>query len=159
MTFNYNSIEEYDVMLEDIIDADTSFMSEPDISPNSCNIDFSNGSPLLKENFHVVHYNINSITSEDKLDQLQEAAKILDISVLICTETKLDQTIPNNIIKLTGFHEPIRHDRNRHGGGCLIYIAECFNFKEQKPIQSEKYEHITVDVRVGPKVVSINCLY
>ena len=156
----YDCLEEHDILLEDsIVDADTSFLSEPDITPKSCNFNFSNGSPLNSDDFHVVHYNINSITAEDKLDQLQEVAKILNISVLICTESKLDESIPNTMIMLPGFHEPIRHDRNRHGGGCLIYIAESLNFKEQKYIQSEKYEHISVDLKIGLKIVSINCLY
>ena len=60
---------------------------------------------------------------------------------------------------LPGFHEPVRRDRNRHGGGCLVYIAESFTFKEQKNLQSKKYEHISVDVRVGQKNISINCFY
>ena len=125
MTFNCDLIDEHDALLDDsLIDANTSFLSEPDYSPQSLNIDYSNGSPLMKENFHVVHYNINSITADDKLDQLKESTKILNVSVLICTESKLDKSIPNNIILLPGFHEPIRHDRNRHGGGCLIYVAE-----------------------------------
>ena len=160
MSLNYEVLEEHDMLLENsIVDADTSFMSEPDISPQSCNIDFSNGSPLRSENFHVVHYNINSITAEDKLDQLHEVSKMMNISVLICTETKLDNSIPNNIIKLSGFHDPIRHDRDRHGGGCLVYVAESLNFKVQTTIQSDKYEHISVDVKVGSQVISINCLY
>ena len=160
MTFNNNFIDDHDELLENsVVDADTSFLSEPDNSPNSYSIDYSNGSPLCKDDFHVVHYNINSITAEGKLEQLQEASKILNISVLVCTESKLDYSIPTSLVMLPGFHEPIRHDRNRHGGGCLIYVAETFNFKEQKLLQSDKYEHISVDVRVGQKVLSINCFY
>ena len=150
MLHNYDIYDEHDILLENSIDdADTSFLSEPDIAPQSYNIDLSNGSPLVKEDFHVVHYNINSITASNKLDQLQEVSKVMNISVLICTESKLDNTVPNNIIKLPGFHEPIRHDRDRHGGGCLVYVAESLIFKEQKSIQSDKYEHVSVDVRVG----------
>ena len=90
---------EHDLLLESITeDADNSFLSDFDDSPNSVNIDFSNGSPLSKDDFNVAHYNINSILSEDKLDQLQEAIKILNVSVLICTESKLDEKIPTNLI-------------------------------------------------------------
>ena len=152
MTCNDDTLDEHDLFLNNSVeDANTSFLSELDDSPSSLNIDFANGSPLVKDNFHVAHYNINSITADDKLEQLQEAAKALNISVLICTESKLDLTIPTNLIMLPGFHEPVRRDRNRHGGGCLVYIAESFTFKEQKNLQSKKYEHISVDVRVGQK--------
>ena len=75
MSFTYEVLDEHDMLLENsIVDADTSFLSEPDISPQSCNIDFSNGSPLISDDFHVVHYNINSITAEDKLEQLREVS-------------------------------------------------------------------------------------
>ena len=96
-----NFLDEHDAFLEDsLIDADTSFLSEPDNSPQSCNIDFSNGSPLNKANFHVAHYNINSITAENKLEQLKHATKILNISVLVCTESKLDKYIPTSLIMI-----------------------------------------------------------
>ena len=78
---------------------------------------------------------------------------------MICTESKLDQTIPTNLICLPGFHEPVRRDRNRHGGGCLIYVANTFTFKQRPELQSDKYEHISIDVRVSEKMFSINCFY
>ena len=159
MNPNDEIFDEHDLFLDKRIeDADASFLSEPDDAPLSCNIDFVNGSPLSKDDFHIVHFNINSITADDKLDQLQEVTKNLNVAVLVCTESKLDETIPSNIIMLPGFHTPIRRDRNRHGGGCLIYVAESFTFKQQGLIQSKKYEHISVDVRVGNKILSINCL-
>ena len=59
----YDCLKEHDILLEDsIVDADTCFLSEPDITSKSCNFNFSNGSPLNSDDFHVVHYNINSIT-------------------------------------------------------------------------------------------------
>ena len=78
MSSNCDYFDEHDILLENsIVDADTSFMSEPDIAPQSCNIDLSNGFPLMKDDFHVVHYNINSITANDKLEQLQEVSKLM----------------------------------------------------------------------------------
>ena len=127
-----DTINEHDLFLENSIeDADTSFLSEPDDSPLSCNIDFAHGSPLSKDDFHIAHFNINSITADSKLDQLQEVTTKLNIAVLVCTESKLDETIPSNLIMLPGFHTPIRRDRNRHGVGCLFYIAESFTFNQK----------------------------
>ena len=63
MIQNNETIDEHDLFLESSLeDADTSFLSEPDNSPLSCNIDYSNGSPLNEDDFHVAHYNVNSIT-------------------------------------------------------------------------------------------------
>ena len=58
-----------------------------------------------------------------KLDELQSVCTTLNISVLCITVSKLDDTIPSNILTLQGYHEPIRNDRTlngRNGGGCLI---------------------------------------
>ena len=154
---NNVEIDEHDFLLDDSL-SDTSVISEPEDSPQSVNIDLLHGSPLNND-FHVVHYNINSITAEGKIVEILEVAKVLKFSVLICTESKLDQTIPTNLICLPGFHEPVRRDRNRHGGGCLIYVANTFTFKHRTELQSDKYEHISIDVRVSEKMFSINCFY
>ena len=49
---------------------------------------------------------------------------------LVVTETKLDDTFTNALIKLKGYCEPFRADRNGDGGGggggggVLIFIRE-----------------------------------
>ena len=133
--------------LHDDTDSESSFChSESDDQPQSINIDLTNGSPLNNDDFLCVHYNINSITSQGRLEQLTDVTSILNVDVLICTESKLDNSIPNNIISLAGYHEPIRRDRNRHGGGCLIYISEKLTFKHLTDLQSDSFEHTCVDV-------------
>ena len=79
--------------------------------------------------------------------------------MVVLTETKLDDTIPNSLLLLPWFYEPLRRDRNRHGGGCLVYIPETLTFKQQFHFQSNLFENISVDVRVKEKVYSINCYY
>ena len=51
----------------------------------------------------------------DRIDQLTDVCRTLNINVLILSESKLDQTIPNNLITIPGYHEPLRHDRARNG--------------------------------------------
>ena len=142
--------------------SDISYISELDFEWNSINFDVSNGPPIDVENFKVVHYNINSILAPDRLEQLSDICKILNINVLILTESKLDQTIPNNLITIPGYHEPLRRDREingRHGGGVLVYVAENLVFKHKVELQSEYFEHIWVDVKVRNKTFAINALY
>ena len=138
---------------------DVSFMSESEDNPNSINVDWSNGSPLNDNDFTVTHYNINSILAEGRLGELAIVCETLKIDVLIITESKLCNTIPNNLISISGFHEPLRRDRTRHGGGVLIYISESLTFQQKTELQSDKYEHIWADIRVKDKLYSINALY
>ena len=63
-----------DVDIQDIIDeslSDCSLLSESENSPQSINIDISNGSPIDTGDLIVVHFNIDSITAEGRLEQLK----------------------------------------------------------------------------------------
>ena len=129
------------------------------MDPQSINVNFSNGSPLNDGDFTIVHFNINSITAEGRLEQLTDFCSILKVDCLVITESKLCQEIPSSIISLSGFHEPIRKDRNRNGGGCLIYIKESLTFKQLKENESDHFEHLWVDVNVKGQVYSLNAFY
>ena len=70
---------------------------------------------------------INSIAN--KLDQLDSLVD-RNIDVLVITETKLDESYPTAQLLIRGYSEPFRSNRNRHGGGILIYIREDIPSKE-----------------------------
>ena len=142
--------------------SDVSCLSDFDDLPRAIQYDLNNGCPLDKDKFKVIHYNIDSLTANGRMETLTDVCKILNISVLILTETHLDETIPNNVIAIPGYHDPIRHDRQingRYGGGCIVYILETLTYKHQITKQSDHYEHIWVDVKVEGKSLAINCLY
>ena len=137
--------------------SDTSYVSDLEDEFNSLNIDISNGPPINIDNLIIVHYNINSILAHDRIEQLTEICRTLNVDVLILSESKLDQTIPNNFLTI-----PLRHDREingRHGGGVLIYIAEALVFQHRSELQSNNFEHIWADVRINEKTYAINALY
>ena len=146
-------MDEHDILDESV--SDCSFLSEPDTNPQSINIDISNGSPISADDFIVVHFNIDSILAEGRKEQLEYVCQIMKLDCLLITESKLDDTIPNSMLTINNYHEPLRHDRNRHGGGCLIYISDRLTFKQPPELQSEKYEHIWVDIKVNDKIYSI----
>ena len=142
--------------------SDFSYLSDLDEDVQSFNYDLSNGSPINTNNFNIVHFNINSITADGRLDQLSEVCSILNLDVLIITESKLDQSIPSNIISIPGYHEPVRRDRiinGRNGGGVLVYIAEHLIFQQKSELQSENFEHVWVDIKIRDVSFAINALY
>ena len=150
---------EYDFLCDDSLSDVSVCLSEPDENPQSIYLDISNGSTINRDDFTITHYNINSITAEGRLEEVTIVASALNVDVLVCTESKLCQTIPCNILHITGYHEPLRHDRNRHGGGCIIYISNRLTFKHKIELQSKMYEHLWVDVRVNDKLYVINAFY
>ena len=65
--------------------------------------------------------NINSFAS--KFEQFREIiGKNMDI--ISIQETKLDSSFPTQQFILNGYSDPYRLDRNRDGGGVLIYVRE-----------------------------------
>ena len=47
-----------------------------------------------------------------------------NIDILIVTETKIDDSFPMPQFFIKGYSEPYRLDRNKHGGGIMIYVRE-----------------------------------
>ena len=75
----------------------------------------------------VATLNINSIVN--KFDQLKlEIGNNID--VLVLTETKLDASFPTSQFIIEGFTIPYRMDRNRNGGGVMIYVCEDIPSKQ-----------------------------
>ena len=71
------------------------------------------------------HLNINS--SKNKFDLLCEQIKG-SIDIFMISETKLDDSFPQGQFLIEGFHSPFRFDRNKIGGGILLYIREDIPF-------------------------------
>ena len=65
--------------------------------------------------------NINSISG--KFEQLKTVING-NIDILLVVETKLDATFPESQFDIEGYSAPYRLDRNRNGGGILIYVRE-----------------------------------
>ena len=65
--------------------------------------------------------NINSLAP--KFDQLKEIIG-KNIDILTIQETKLDSSFPVGQFLIDGYSEPYRLDRDRNGGGVMIYVRE-----------------------------------
>ena len=93
----------------------------------------------------IGNLNINSIP--EKFDQLKVLiSKNLDI--LVITETKLDSTFPVTQFLIEGY-KSYRLDRNRHGGGILVYVREDIPSKElSKHTQPSDIEGIFLEINL-----------
>ena len=87
-----------------------------------------NGMNILRDiracnlkNVIIGQLNINSLRNK-----FQALAKLIhgNVDIMIITETKLDHTFPEKQFLIPGYKKPYRKDRNRNGGGVLIYIRE-----------------------------------
>ena len=67
------------------------------------------------------HLNINFVRKKFKL--LSDIIKN-NINVLMISGTKLGSSFPNGQFQIHGYSEPYKFDRNRNGGGILVFIRE-----------------------------------
>ena len=73
------------------------------------------------KNVIIGQLNINSL--RNKIHGLAEFMRG-NLDILVLTETKLDHTFPTKQFLIPGYRTPFRADRNKDGGGVMIYVRE-----------------------------------
>ena len=74
------------------------------------------------------------------------------LDILVVTETKIDESYPNSQFSIDGFSTPFRLDRNKFGGGVMIYVKEnllCVEIPFQN--KPKDIECIFLDLRIRNK--------
>ena len=85
----------------------------------------------IKNSNQLVFGNLNINTINNKFEQLKHIIKN-SVDVLVVTETKLDSSFPNGQFSIDGFTRPFRRDRNKNGGGVMIFVRDDIPTKEIK---------------------------
>jgi len=112
--------------------------------------------PFHKRGLHFLHINVNSLLS--KIDELRHIANRTNLAILGITESKLDNSVPNEEVNINGY-SILRSDRNRNGRGVACYVRAdlCFN---RKNIISNSIEHVFFDLLIPKmKPISIGIFY
>ena len=65
--------------------------------------------------------------------------------ILALNETRLDNTISDSLITLSGFNL-MRRDRNRSGGGVCAYIRNCINYRRRLDLENDSLELIALEI-------------
>ena len=68
-----------------------------------------------------------------------------NIPILTLCETRLDDSITNAEISVQGYRS-VRRDRNRCGGGLIVYIHESLNFTERKDLHATSLELVCIQI-------------
>ena len=90
----------------------------------------------------IASLNINGIPSH--LDEVKLMMKRLGIHILALKETKLDNSVPKELTKVSGYQQ-IRLYRTSHGGGISIYVRDSINFKPRDDIPIDGLELICIE--------------
>ena len=95
----------------------------------------------------IGNLNINSIR-RNKFEQLKETV-LKYINILVVTETKLVETFLGSLFLMDGFFKPCRLDRNKIGGGIMVFIHNTISRKIlEKHIFAINVESIFVELNL-----------
>ena len=94
----------------------------------------------------IGHLNINSL--RNKIDFVKDIFKN-NIDILLISETKLDPSFPLNQFSINGF-KFFRKDRDRNGGGLILYINEDIACKAVN-IDTMSSEYIAIELMLKNK--------
>ena len=72
-----------------------------------------------------------------------------NIDIFLISETKLDETFPAAQFYLQGFFNHYRFDRNRNGGGIMLYIRQDIPSRliEKKLRNNSEYIFVVINLR------------
>ena len=133
----------------------TSTLPPPSLPPHRPSNCDSSATNLL-----VVHMNIRSLLPH--LDELKITVGKLKPDILVISESWLDNTIHDNEISIDGYHST-RHDRDRRGGGTIIYTRDHLSTKITliRNAMTTSYDSIWLEVCHSslPSTLLIGCIY
>ena len=112
-----------------------------------------------RQNFTIAHININSITAENKIDELQQFTERNNVKILAASETKLDDKIAKSLYTLEGFHTPLTRHRDRHGGGVAIYVHKSLPYQRLTQLEVGNEEWIWSKIKTKQFTLLICCVY
>ena len=72
------------------------------------------------------------------------------IDILALNEAKISETVCHSLIIIKGYNHE-RYDRNRHGGGVLVYIKDIITYDRILDSDLEPNSLETVSIQIKPK--------
>ena len=103
----------------------------------------------------IIHLNTRIIRNKiDYLSNLVESCQIACFS-----ETHLDTDIDSNDLKFDGFDKPIRKDRNRNGGGIMVFMSSQLKYCRRNDLENPRIETIWLEIQLKEIKMLLCCLY
>lgn len=93
--------------------------------------------------FKLASLNINSLLKH--IDEIRIILANSSFDILAINESKIDDLIPDTEINILGYNL-IRNDRNRAGGGVVLYIRDSIPYTERRDLIPDRLEMICIEV-------------
>lgn len=115
-----------------------------------------NESEMVRENFSIVHYNVQSALQ--KLDILE--TELSNFDVISFSETWFKKEINNSDIAITNYRQPFRNDReNDPHGGVAVYVKNNIPCMRRTELEILNVESVWIEIRLKYKRLLIGTFY
>ena len=106
----------------------------------------------------IGYLNINHIGN--KIINLRDICFKAPIDILCIDETKLDCSYPDSQFHIDGYQfPPFRKDRNKNGGGKIVYTREGIIVKRLKELEGKTSEIICLELTISKKKWCVTFAY
>ena len=93
--------------------------------------------------FKIASMNVNSLLKH--VDEIRHVLLSAPFDIFAINETKIDELISDNEISIPGY-SLIRKDRNRAGGGDVLYIRENISFSNREDLVPCTLEMVCAEI-------------
>ena len=115
-----------------------------------------NPGPPAPENISIVHNNICSL--QNKVPFVE--AELTRFDIITLSETWLYESFPKEKLIITGYHPPLRLDReDKGGGGVAIYVKESLYYKHRPDLHVPGLEALWIEADINRETMLIGCFY
>ena len=111
-----------------------------------------------RDHLLFAHLNIRSLIAEGKLDDLKLLLDKCGCVVFGLSESWLDNTVSDVEVDVQGF-EIFRKDRNRKGGGVLVYVSKALRPCRRFDLELDGFEAVWIEIRHKRKRMLVCNLY
>ena len=87
--------------------------------------------------------NVNSLLKHN--DEIRYVLCSAPFDIFAVNESKIDELVPNNEVSITGYNL-IRKDRNRVGGGIVLYIRDNIPFSDRENLVPTSLEMVCAEI-------------
>ena len=93
--------------------------------------------------FKIATLNVNSLLKH--IDEIRHVLFSAPFDIFAINESKMDELIPDNEISIPGYNL-IRKDRNRAGGGVVLYIRDNISFSDREDLVPSSLEMVCAGI-------------
>ena len=107
----------------------------------------------------IAYLDINSL--QNKINALRVITKSFALDILCINETELDDSCPDHQFKIDGYQfPPFREDRNKFGGGKIVYVKDGLIVKRLNDFETNISETLSLELTISNKKMVYNvCIH